>query len=61
MWGERRPNDVILECFNCMWEVVRLRRWERLETWERLEGSEVGKRERWEGSEVGKIGRVGAR
>ena len=31
MWGERRPNDVILECFNCMWEVVRLRRWERLE------------------------------
>ena len=20
MWGQRRPNVVILECFNCRWE-----------------------------------------
>ena len=40
MWGERRPN-VILECFDCRWRVVRL---EGLERWE---GGEVGKLGGW--------------
>ena len=52
MWGERRPNVFILECFNCSGRVAR---------WERWEGGEVGKMRKvggWWSWEGGKGDRV---
>ena len=65
---DRRP-IVILECFNCWWEVGRREKWEgnkggRVVGWEGGKGERVVRWERWEGGEVArwqceKSGRVG--